>query len=73
MYQSSEQEPECGVETVRGLNMPFVMPPMPLCMKHAYEFRDWTFDDTIREFVGAMTEEEMFSNFLENFGDDDAS
>ena len=71
MYQNSENEPECGIETVRGLKMPFDMPPMPLCMKHAYEFRGWTFNDTIREFVNAMTEEEMFNNFLENLGEDD--
>jgi hypothetical protein len=41
------------------MSMPFDVPSMPLCIIHAYEFRDWTVEDTIREFVEVMTEEEF--------------
>ena len=69
-YQGSEDVEECGMITSRALNMPFDIPPMPLCLIHAYEFRNWTFDDIIKEFVEVMTDEDMLPNFLENFDDD---
>jgi len=70
VYQEYEDGDECGNITVRALNMPFEVPPMPLCYVHAYEFRDWTNDDTVREFVAIMTEDDVLKDFLEKFNDD---
>jgi len=59
LYQDWEGSDICGLPTVYGMSMPFDVPSMPLCIIHAYEFRDWTVEDTIREFVEVMTEEEF--------------
>lgn len=69
-YQEKEEDDECGIETSRGLAMPFNIPPMPLCPIHAYEFRDWTYEDTIKEFIEIMTEEDAFDFFREGLEDD---
>lgn len=68
-YQDSEEGEECGISTTRGLTMPFDIPSMPLCPIHAYEFRDWTMEDTIKEFVEIMTEEDVFPFFKEGLDD----
>ena len=71
LYQDWEEADICGLPTIYGMVMPFDVPSMPLCIIHAYEFRDWTVEDTIREFVEVMTEEE-FLKVLEDDIDDDS-
>ena len=70
LYQENEDSGFCGVKTKRGLVMPFEYKSMPLCMTHAYEFRDWDMSDTIKEFVNVMTEPESLK-LLEEDEDDD--
>ena len=69
-YQDSDEGDRCGLATNRGLEMPFTIPAMPLCVIHAYEYRDWTMDDSIREFVEIMTEPDMLRGFKEDSDDD---
>jgi len=69
VYQSHEDDDECGILTRRGLSMPFNLPPMALCPIHAYEFRDWTVEDTIKEFIEVMTDEDAFDFFREGLDD----
>jgi len=70
VYESDEFSGICGEITDRALNMPFDIAVMPLCTNHAFEYRDWTFDDTIREFVKVMTEEDTMKKLKENIDDD---
>lgn len=60
----------CKMEANKKLLMPFDLPPLPLCDFHAEIFDDWTQEDTIREFVEVMTEEQSIRNLMEDFDDD---
>lgn len=71
LYQDSDFGEFCGILTQRGMIMPFGYMPMPLCMSHAYEFRDWQMSDTIKEFVNIMTEPESLKLLEEEQEDDD--
>jgi len=69
-YQQDELSDLCGILTDRGLLMPFNMPSMPLCIMHAYEFRDWTAEDIIEQFISIMTEDEFIENWRLEEDDD---
>lgn len=70
VYQNDEDMPICGIPTDCGLLMPFGMPVMPLCITHAYEFRDWTMENTIEQITSVMLEPEFLDN-LRRIEDDD--
>ena len=70
VFQDDEEKPICGITTDRGLLMPFDMPVMPLCITHAYEFRDWTMEDTVEQLASVMMEPE-FLDLLRREEDDD--
>ncbi len=70
VYQSDESHPICGIPTDCGLSMPFEMPVMPLCITHAYEFRDWTMENTIEQIASILMEPE-FLDKLRRVEDDD--
>ncbi len=70
VYQESDEDDICGEATSRGMMMPFDIPAMPLCFIHAYKFRDWTRNDTLREFIEVMTEEESIRELEDMINDD---
>jgi hypothetical protein len=67
---SDNDEDFCGEFARKKLLMPFDLPEMYLCDRHADMFSDWTDDDTIRELVDLMTDEEGIELFKEGFDDD---
>lgn len=69
-YQEEDDEDICREPAFIGMIMPFDIPAMPLCFFHAYTFRDWTMEDTLREFVNVMTEEESLQMLREELDDD---
>ena len=66
----SEEEGFCGEFSNKKLLMPFDIPDIPMCDRHAEMFSDWTDSDTIRELVDMMTEEEAIDTLKEEFDDD---
>ena len=50
--------------------MPFNMPSMPLCIIHAYEFRDWTMENIIEQFISVMMDDEFIENWRLEEDDD---
>ena len=70
VYQDDEDAPFCGIMTDRGMLMPFDIPSMPLCAIHAYEFRDWTTEQTIEQFISVMTEPEFMESLRLDEDDD---
>lgn len=67
---SEDNETFCDEYSNKMLVMPLGLPDLPLCDFHADMFRDWTDDDTIRELVEIMTEEEGI-DYLKEIMDDD--
>jgi len=67
---SDNEEDFCGEIARKKLLMPFDLPEMYLCDRHADMFAEWTDDDTIRELVDLMTDEEGIELFKEGFDDD---
>lgn len=53
-----------------GLIMPFDFPAMPLCRVHAYDFQDWTINDTLREMIDILAEDDYFDTFLKEQDND---
>jgi len=70
VYQENEESEVCGILTDRGLLMPFNMPSMPLCIIHAYEFRDWTMENIIEQFISVMMDDEFIENWRLEEDDD---
>ena len=70
VYQNDERAPICGIMADRGLTMPFDVPSMPLCAIHAYEFRDWTMEQTVEQFISVMTEPEFMESLRLEEDDD---
>lgn len=60
----------CGDIANKALKMPFGIDDLPLCPKHIGIFSTWTEEDTIREIVDIMTEEESIRNLREELDDD---
>jgi len=69
-YQENEESEVCGILTDRGLLMPFNMPSMPLCIIHAYEFRDWTKENIIEQFISVMMDDDFIENWRLEEDDD---
>ena len=69
-YQDSEASEICGILTDRGIFMPFGVPPMPLCTAHAFEFRDWTIENTIEQLAAVLFEDENIEKWRNSEDDD---
>jgi hypothetical protein len=59
----------CGEIAHKALRMPFEIIDLPLCANHLILFEGWTEEDTIREIVDAMTDEESIKSLKEDLDD----
>lgn len=64
-YEHEHNGKRCENMTTHGLVMPFDFPPMALCRVHAFDFRDWTIEDTLREMADILLDEQYLYEFLE--------
>jgi len=60
----------CNNFSNKVLLMPLDIPDLPMCDEHTIMFKDWTYDDTIRELVDIMTNEEGMEYLREIIDDD---
>lgn len=60
----------CGEIADKALRMPFEIDHLPLCPRHLVMFQTWTEEDTIREIVDVMTDEESIKSLKEDLDDD---
>lgn len=60
----------CGEIANKALQMPFGLDDLPLCSQHLVLFEGWTEEDTIREIVDVMTDEESIKSLKEDLDDD---
>lgn len=60
----------CCEVSNKVLMMPLGIPNLPMCDEHAEMFEGWTNDDTIRELVELMTDEDGME-YLKEIIDDD--
>jgi len=67
---SEDNENFCGEPSNKKPMMPLGLPDLPLCHFHAEMFASWTDDDTIRELVELMTDEDGM-DYLKEITDDD--
>ena len=70
MASDDEENGFCGEDSNKKLLMPFDIPDLPMCDRHAEMFADWTEADTIRELVEMMTEEESIDSLKEDLDGD---
>lgn len=59
----------CGEMALKALRMPFEIDDLPLCPEHLLLFENWTDEDTIREIVDVMTDEESIKSLKEDLDD----
>ena len=59
----------CGEFANKALRMPFGIDDLPLCPRHLVLFEGWTEEDTIREIVDVMTDEDSIKSLKEDLDD----
>jgi hypothetical protein len=59
----------CGEIANKALRMPFEIDDLPLCPNHLILFENWTDEDTIREIVDVMTDEDSIKSLKEDLDD----
>lgn len=70
MASDDELEGFCGEPANKKMLMPFDIPDLPMCDRHANMFEGWTQEDTIRELVEMMTEEDSIDTLREDLDGD---